>query len=153
MVRHASGTILDYVRDAPLLSITNTTKAEMVTNDATVVQSWKEADIDAQLTTLKAKLDILKSDCERLKGLRLDGLQDHGETSTPSGDLQLDDPIAIINTESGTTHIAKVVPSTMLPPAMWRTRCPWWYGCSPHCVSVPSAVLADPALAPKVCKR
>ena len=139
-----------------MASITNTTKAKMVSRaerDATVVQKWKEADVDSQLTALKEKLDILKGDCDHLRGLHLDGLQDHGETFTPDGGLQLDEHGAIVNTESGKAHIAKIAPSTLLPPAMWRTRCPWWYGYSPHYVALPSVVLGDSALAAKLCKR
>ena len=55
MARHASGVILDYVKNAPLLAITSTTKSKMMgalERERTVVQSWREKDLNDQLKAM-----------------------------------------------------------------------------------------------------
>ena len=155
MARHASSTILDYVRDAPLLSITRTTKMKTIAaaeRDASVVQSWREAELNQQLAAMTSRLDDLQRECKHLAGVRLDHLAEHAEVVTTDCS-PLDELVAIMNTENKKCHIAKVSPGPYLPPASWRTRCPWHYGFKPHKVMKPSTVLADPELVNNLCRR
>ena len=83
----------------------------------------------------------------------MDDLAEHAEVETADMGTSLDDMVAIINTTNSNTHIAKVAPGPYFAPAMWRARCPWWYGYSPHTVAKPSAVLAHPRLRERLCTR
>ena len=85
--------------------------------------------------------------------MKLDDLAEHAEVETADMGTSLDDMVAIINTTNSKTHIAKVAPGPYFAPAMWRARCPWWYGYSPHTVAKPSTVLADPRLRKLLCTR
>ena len=157
MARHASSCIMDYVRDAPLLTITGMTKAKRAARaeqDATVVQSWSEAKLKAQLDAMALRLDALAQDQQHLAGLKInDDLLEHEETQEDPHDGELDDLTAVINILNDKAHIAKVVPAAGVAPALWRARCPWWFGFKQHRICTPSSVLADPALNSLLCRR
>ena len=91
MARHASSTILDYVRDAPLLSIMRTTKMKTIAaaeRDASVVQSRKEGKLRRQLDEMAKRLDTLQAECKFLAGGRAEHLGEHADVV--SGPVQAD---------------------------------------------------------------
>ena len=110
MARHASSCIMGYVRDAPLLTITGLTKAKRAARaeqDATVVQSWSEAKLKAQLDAMALRLDALAQDQQHLAGLKFnDDLLEHEETQEDPHDGELDDLTAVVNVINDKAHIA-----------------------------------------------
>ena len=71
MARHASAVVLDYVWDAPLLTITGATRIKTMAragHDATVIQSWREQALKKQLDEMAARLKQVSYDCNLLKG-------------------------------------------------------------------------------------
>ena len=118
------------------------------------MQSWSEAKLKAQLDAMALRLDALAHDQQHLAGLKInDDLLEHEETLEEPHDGDLDDFTAVINVENDKAHIAKVAPAAGVAPALWRTRCPWWFGFRPHRICTPSSVLADPNLTSLLCRR
>ena len=156
MARWASAIIMGYVRDAPLLAITGTTRAKAAAradHDATVVQSWREADLRKQMDEMAERLAKLQDDCSHLKGIKIsDDLIDHEDVRDEAPEDE-DVLVAVVNTVTSKTQIAKVAPGAGAPQDTWRARCPWYFGFSPHRTCKPSEALADEALRVLRCRR
>ena len=157
MARHASACIMDYVRDAPLLSITGVTRAKRAArleHDTSVVQSWRESRLQAQLDRMAERIASLQVDHEHFKGLRLGPeLIVHEDAREDEDDADGDALVVVINVENDKAHIAKVAPASGTPPAEWRARCPWHFGFAPHRVTTPACVAADAQLWSERCRR
>ena len=157
MARHASACIMDYVRDAPLLSITGVTRAKRAARleqDTSVIQSWRESQLQAQLDRMAERIASIQADHEHLSGLRLGpDLIVHEDAREDEDDADTDALVVVINVENSKAHIAKVAPGAGIPPAEWRARCPWHFGFAQHRVTTAACVTVDPTLWRERCRR
>ena len=139
LARWASGVIVDYVRDAPLIALTGTAKRMMHMaheRGASVVQSWRDDAIRKQLAGIETRLAAIATDHTRLGAVHTLDLDKHEDVIVDMGTATVAaEFVGILSHKYKRLHLSRVSPSAVADPTLLRTRgCSWKFGLSRYTV-------------------
>ena len=153
LARWESAIIMRYVKEAPLIALTQTTKMKMLTSPTgTQEYMTPSSDIDVKIKHMikrwEEKLQALETQAHHLMAVHTKGLEVH-EDANPVQDIDvpIEQMTAIINTENDRVHLA-LHHGAHLHPREWVTWCKRPFALRPHIASP-----ATEAPTSKRCKR
>ena len=154
LARWCSSVVLEYVRDAPLIALTSTTRGKLTLaterGSQSIVQSWRHDDIKQHVQALERAIDEIKGSDKHIEAVKVSGMEVHADAVPVKRSFKsIDDLVGIRSRKYKRVHLADPTPGLDCPPSSWITLgCAWRFGFADH-----DRVLPSSADARSRCKR